>query len=386
MRLANDAPLLFDATRLIWRRWVGRQPTGIDRVCLAYLERFGPEAQAVIQHRRYRRILDREASAVLFRVLAEAPRRFRAELIKGALRYGARSDCPGKGRFYLNIGHTGLDDPGLSEWIAPAGVRPIYFVHDVIPITHPEYCRAGEEQRHGSRMRTVLQTATGVIGNSQATIDELEGFGRTEALAFPPAVAAWLGTTPLPRTAATDTSDRPTFVILGTIEGRKNHLLLLQIWTRLARRFGRNSPRLLVIGQRGWESEQALDLLERSAVLKDSVVEMAGCDDGTLAAHLAGARALLFPSLAEGFGMPVMEALQTGTPVIASDLPVFREIGQGIPELLDPLDAPAWERAILDYAAEGSAPRKAQLDRMKRFRAPTWEDHFAKVEPWLAAL
>jgi glycosyltransferase involved in cell wall biosynthesis len=94
----------------------------------------------------------------------------------------------------------------------------------------------------------------------------------------------------------------------------------------------------------------------------------------------------LFPSLAEGFGMPLMEALQLGTPAIASDLPVFREIGQGVPELLDPLDAPAWERSIEDYADEEGVRRKAQLDRLKHFRAPTWEDHFAKVEPWLTAL
>lgn len=386
MARANDAPLLFDATRLVWRRWAGRQPTGIDRVCLAYLEHFGPDAQAVIQHRRYRRILDRKTSTALFGLLAHPPARFRAELVRGALRFGTWSDCPGKGRLYLNIGHTGLDDRGLRGWIATAGVRPVYFVHDLIPIAHPEYCRAGEEQRHRSRMRTVLETATGVIGNSEATLDELGAFGRAQSLPSPPAVAAWLGTTPLPRTDTGDTSDRPTFVTLGTIEGRKNHLLLLQVWTRLVRRFGPKSPLLLVIGQRGWESEQAVDLLDRSAVLKDSVVEIARCDDETLAAHLAGARALLFPSLAEGFGMPLMEALQVGSPVVASDLPVFREIGQGIPELLDPLDAPAWERSIQDYADEEGVRRKAQLDRLKHFRAPTWEDHFAKVGPLLAAL
>jgi glycosyltransferase involved in cell wall biosynthesis len=340
----------------------------------------------VIQHRRYRRILDRQASATLFRLLGSSEIGFRAEFLKGALRFVARSDCAGNGRLYLNIGHTGLDDSGLSSWVARSGVRPIYFVHDLIPVTHPEYCRAGEEQRHRRRMRTVLSTATGIIGNSQATIDEVQQFARAETLPVPAAVAAWLGTTPLPQSAATDSFDRATFVTLGTIEARKNHLFLLQVWARLTRRLGPKAPQLLVIGQRGWESEQAVDLLERSSVLKNSVVEIARCDDRALSAHLSNARALLFPSLAEGFGMPLMEALQVGTPVIASDLPVFREIGQGIPELLDPLDGPAWESAILDYADQGSARREAQLDRVRRFRAPTWEDHFAKVEAWLAGV
>jgi glycosyltransferase involved in cell wall biosynthesis len=352
-------------------------------VCLAYLDHYAPEAQAVVQHRRYRRILDRQASKALFELLAEPSRTFRAALVKGALRFGARPDCSGEGRTYLNIGHTGLDDPGFRAWVNGASVKPVYFVHDIIPITHPEYCRAGERDRHIERMRTVLTTGAGVIGNSQATLDELAEFGRQERLPAPPALGAWLGTTILPKTAPVP-AHRPTFVTLGTIEARKNHLLLLQIWERLVRRLGPEAPRLLVIGQRGWESEEAIDLLERRA-LGDAVVEIGNCGDVELAAHLASARALLFPSLVEGFGMPLVEALGAGVPVIASDLPVFREIGQGVPDLIDPLDGAAWERAILDYAKDESTARTDQLRRLASFTPPMWSDHFAKVDSWLGA-
>lgn len=376
--------MLLDATRLVWRRWVGRQPTGVDRVCLAYLERYASDAQAVIQHRRFRRILDREASSALFQLLAASGSSFRADFIKGVLRFGARSGCSGEGRLYLNVGHTGLNDPGFRRWAASAQVRPIYFLHDLIPITNPEYCRAGERERHIERMRTILTTGAGVIGNSRATLDELGRFGQAEGLPGLPAIAAWLGSTRLPNGRSAP-ADRPTFAIIGTIEARKNHLLLLQVWSRLVRRLGSAAPRLLVIGQRGWESEQAVDILERGE-LGDAVVEIGGCEDMELAQHLRSARALLFPSLTEGFGMPLIEALQAGVPVIASDLPVFREIGEGIPDLIDPLDGPAWERAILDYARDDSRARKNQLARLSSFTPPTWDDHFAKVESWLAAL
>jgi glycosyltransferase involved in cell wall biosynthesis len=353
-------------------------------VCLAYLERYGPRAQAVIQHRRYRRVLDREASNALFQLLASPTPGFRWHLARGALRFARRSTCAGNGRLYLNIGHTGLNDPGFQQWVGKAGVRPVYFVHDLIPVTHPEYCRSGERDRHVERMRTVLGTGSGVIGNSQATLDELEEFARQEQREMPPAIAAWLGSTVLPSVPGAPTG-RPTFVTIGTIEARKNHLLLLQLWSRLVKRFGADSPRLLVIGQRGWESEQAIDILDRGE-LGDAVVEIGGCDDAELARHLRSARALLFPSLTEGFGMPLIEALESGVPVIASDLPVFREIGQGVPDFIDPLDGPAWERAILDYARDDSRARRDQLARLSSFTAPTWDDHFAKVESWLAGL
>ena len=288
---------------------------------------------------------------------------------------------------YLNIGHTGLGDQGFRAWLGETAVRPVYFVHDLIPITHPQFCRAGEGDRHKERMRTVLATGAGVIGNSQATLDSLAEFGRAQGLPDPPALAAWLGVTPLAEEpSAKDPAARPTFLVLGTIEARKNHLMLLQLWKHLIDRLGDDAPRLLVIGQRGWECDEVFDLLDHSDTLRGHVAELGRCDDKALARHLSAARALLFPSLAEGFGLPLVEALAAGTPVIASDLPVFREIGQGVPDLLDPLDASAWEKAILAYADSDSAARAAQLGRLAGFRPPTWDDHFASVESWLAGL
>ena len=384
--MANDAPILLDVTRLIWRRWDGRHPTGVDRVCLAYLDHFKGKAQAVVQHRRMRRILDRETSQALFDLLSDSGASFRKRLVSGALSRGLRGGCEGRGRLYLNLGHTGLNDAGFREWLRTADVRPFFFVHDLIPITHPEFCRPAEEFKHRERMRTVLQTAAGVIANSKATLDALAAFAETEALVLPPTIASLLGADAFPTTVSGSASGPTNFIMLGTIEGRKNHLMLLQVWARMAARLGRDAPRLTVIGKRGWECEQALDLLDRSPALRGVVDEIAHCDDAELARHLAQARALLFPSLAEGYGLPLVEALGSGVPVIASDLPVFREIAGNVPEYLDPLDGPAWERTILNYASPNSPERQSQMKRIKRFRPPTWDDHLEKVESWLRTI
>jgi glycosyltransferase involved in cell wall biosynthesis len=384
--VTDDAPILLDVTRLIWRRWKGRYPTGIDRVCLAYLRHFGDRAQAVVQHKYFRRILDREASRDLFALLEGAPDQFRSKLPGGILRHLRGLNCQGRRRLYLNIGHTGLDSPGFREWTAKADVRPVYLVHDLIPITHPQFCRTGEAIRHRERVRTVLTTAAGIIGNSQATLDELTAFAESGGLPKPPAIAAWLGLDPLPMPRPLPAPDRPTFVALGTIEARKNHLMLLQIWSRLIDRMGSGAPRLLIIGQRGWEAEQVFKILDYDEKLRDHVIELNRCSDDELAAHLASARALLFPSLAEGYGLPLIEALAMGTPVIASDLAVFREIGGDIPEYLEPLDSTGWEKAILDYLRPDSATREAQVQRMRGFQPPSWSGHFKTVERWLPSL
>ncbi len=374
-------------TRLVWRRWEGRRPTGIDRVCLAYLDQFGSRSQAVIQHRHGRRLLGTRSSAKLFELLRAPPGDLRRALVKGGLGAAIHGPLEGKGRLYLNVGHTGLNDPRFRRWLGQNDVRPIYFVHDLIPVTHPEFCRQGEMPKHHERMRTVLSTGTGIVANSEATLRDLEAFAQAEKLTVPPSLAALLGSTPFERHEPSKAiNTRPYFVILGTIEARKNHLMLLHVWTRMVEKLGDSAPQLLVIGQRGWEAEQVLDILDRGERLKGTVVEIGGCSDQELTDYLVNARALLFPSLVEGYGLPLVEALRSGTPAIASDLAVFREIAQDVPDYLDPLDGPAWERAILDFAQADSAMRLAQLSRLEGYNAPTWADHFEAVEAWMTTL
>jgi glycosyltransferase involved in cell wall biosynthesis len=127
-------------------------------------------------------------------------------------------------------------------------------------------------------------------------------------------------------------------------------------------------------------------MLERCEALRGLVHERSGCSDLELARYLGHARALLFPSFAEGYGMPLVEALALGTPAIASTLPVFREVAGNVPDYLDPLDGPGWTQAILDYAAPESPLRAAQLQRMAGFRTPTWQRHFETVESLLERL
>jgi glycosyltransferase involved in cell wall biosynthesis len=106
-----------------------------------------------------------------------------------------------------------------------------------------------------------------------------------------------------------------------------------------------------------------------------------------LAVYLTHARALLFPSFAEGYGMPVVEALMLGTPAIASDLAVFRETAGEVPEYLDPLDGRGLARSDSRLRARRSPRRAAQLAHgSKASRRPTWERHFEQVEAFLEQL
>jgi glycosyltransferase involved in cell wall biosynthesis len=382
-------PILLDVSRLIWRSWAGSLPTGIDRTCLAYIEHYGSHARAVVQRSGYTFVLPQDRSRALFDLLAAQGGNLRRSLITAILRNLSLvwRTPQVNGALYLNVGHTGLNMPGLPIWIRRTGVKPVYFVHDLIPITHPEYCRAGEPEKHEQRIRALLGTGVGVIGNSRETIDALSAYAAQQRLPTPPACVAPLGV-PMHLKSA-DTAPplaRPYFVMLGTIEGRKNHLLMLNIWSEMARNMGHDAPQLVIIGQRGWECEQAVDMLDRCDALRGHVIELSRCNDALLTRYLTHARALLFPSFIEGYGLPLVEALASGTPVIASSLPVFRELAGDIPDYISPIDGAGWMQAVKDYAAPASPRRAAQCDRLASYTIPGWADHFAVVDDWLSRL
>jgi len=163
---------------------------------------------------------------------------------------------------------------------------------------------------------------------------------------------------------------RPYFICVGTIEPRKNLVFLLSIWRRLAATLGDDTPWLILAGKRGWENEEIIDHLDRSPPIRRFVHEVNDLTDEQLARLISGANALLAPSRAEGFDLPVAEAGALGTPVIGSDIPVHRELARAA-TLLDPMDGPAWLAAI-----ESAAKSRA---RTPVAAPPSWDAHFAIV-------
>lgn len=306
--------------------------------------------------------------------------RLRMSLMSQRLRLPAPQE--GECRVYVNVSHEGLHaSRNMAEWLEKNRLRPIFLLHDLIPVTHPEYVRDGHSTRHAHRLATMLKHGASILTNSAFTATELRRYAATRGIPTPPVDVALLSAgftdTTVP---AGEGAPEPYFVVVGTIEPRKNHMLLLHVWRQMAERLGPKIPKLLIIGRRGWENENAIDLIERCATIHDHVLECGSVPDAVLRRLMKGASAVLFPSFVEGYGMPLAEALMLGVPVIASDIEVFREIAGDIPEFVNPLDGPTWLRTIRDYAQPGSPRRQAQLGRLRDFEAPTWEEHFQVFE------
>ncbi|MDZ7905897.1 MAG: glycosyltransferase family 1 protein [Cypionkella sp.] len=187
---------------------------------------------------------------------------------------------------------------------------------------------------------------------------------------IPHGITAPLGVTLAAPAPSPITPRPPYFVALGTIEPRKNHRLLFDIWAQM----GQGAPQLIVIGGKGWADAALFDQmaqLQRTG----AVIHAENLPDGAVVTLLQGASALLFPSLAEGFGLPPIEAAALGTPVIASDLPVLRETCGQFAVYLSPSDVYSWMETIKNLARH----RTARQEQKVRRDLPLWADHFKTV-------
>ena len=387
----KSADVILDLSRLL-SRVRHHTPSGVDRVEMAYarglLDHFGDRLQFAAVHPfgRYGRL--RRDKALHFLDTMEqrwtseegnVEQRSLTEILPSLLKLLPERPRGGGG-VYVQASPHHLTKPTLVRRILEReGARFLCLVHDLIPIEYPEYARPNGAALHRKRIETVAALADGVIVNSTATGESLKPWLAKAGRQVDMRVAL-LGTQEISvPPASTEATARPYFVCIGTIEARKNHLLLLNLWRHMAETQAPETiPHLIIVGRRGWENEQVVDMLERCTALKGHVEELNGCSDQRMHELLHGARALLLPSFAEGYGMPVAEALSVGTPVLCSDLPALREAGGAVPDFLDPLDGPGWKAHILDYF-QGGPRYAAQLRRLPQWHRPSWNDHIRIV-------
>jgi glycosyltransferase involved in cell wall biosynthesis len=413
----------YDVTRLV-RRYAVPSPNGIDRIDLAYARHFlaRPHASGagVYMHGLQPALLHGRVVAAL---LSEIEANWRAgseDMLSGHqtvknffdgvlpataenIAYRTRKATPpnrlaalrllrpsGLGRALFEripagaafVHTTHYPHDHLFRWLKRRpDVKPVFFIHDLLPLQLPEYFAPGHIAEHRRAMEIFAGHGAAAIVNTRVVGQQVKRFLATRGRPEIPILVKPIPPDPIfaaSRGPDPELADVPYFVVCGTIEPRKNHLLLLHVWRELSRQRGERTPKLVVIGRRGWENENVVDLLDRSHEIRRNVVEIGGMPTAGVARLMAGARALLMPSFGEGYGLPIVEARAAGAPVIAADIPVFREIA---PEATfrPPLDGIGWLEAIKFHAERPGAPRPTETPNLL-------SDYFAEVETFIQSL
>ncbi|MGN6361262.1 MAG: glycosyltransferase family 4 protein [Thermomicrobiales bacterium] len=265
----------------------------------------------------------------------------------------------------LELAPCRLDLLHSPDFIPPhlrRGTRSVITVHDLAFLRYPDLLD-GASQRYYGQIEDAVQRADAIIAPSQSTRRDLLALTSAPAekihVVYEAANERFRPLDRLERLAALRAPDRlppdmarlvsgefgPFILFVGTIEPRKNLLLLFQAYERYRERAGRRAATRVLFGAPGWRAEAELAEIERLRRESKLVWFRGGTDDQLLLLYNA-ASLLVLPSHYEGFGLPAIEAMACGTPVLASNCSSLPEVTGAAGVLLPPDDAEAWADAL----------------------------------------
>ncbi|MFP4139237.1 MAG: glycosyltransferase family 4 protein [Phycisphaerae bacterium] len=272
----------------------------------------------------------------------------------------------------------------------PTPLPTVTTVHDLSVLDHPQWHPADRVAWYETDVAPARATTQRWITPSQFTADRLAALlaVRPDTIDVIPEAPRELR--PPPGEPVDLLShlglDRPFVLHLGTLEPRKNIPLLLDAWQAVSPAT-RADATLLLAGSVGWgDAPYCRALADHPAA--DDVLMCGYVSDAQAAALLTGAKATLVPSTYEGFGLPIVEAMAAPSPVLCSDIPVFREVAAQAATLLDPGDATLWARAIERALSDEDWRDERMAVGLEHVRQFSWErtaaEHRRVIEATIA--
>ena len=273
----------------------------------------------------------------------------------------------------LNLFHgTNYDVP---LWRPCATVLTI---HDLSQLLHPETHEKRSVRRARRRLPHMARVADAIITPTESVrrdVCEVLKVRPEKVFAIPEAARACFRPRAFAETA--DARSRlgigDDFVLtVGTLEPRKNLSVLISAFEELTRRRPHVSTQLVIAGGRGWLSGPLFEAIAKSPA-RDRIVLTNYLHDEDLQALYSSCRAFVYPSIHEGFGLPPLEAMACGAPVIASRIPALEETSGGAALLFDPMNAAELTRNLLELLPNENARLELASAGQRRAAEFSWE-------------
>lgn len=269
------------------------------------------------------------------------------------------------------------EQPDLAHWTYPLPVRAvgcpnIFTLHDLVPLRLP-YTTLDNKRRYYKLLRKIVEKADHIVTVSECSrrdIIDLLGVPEnrvtnTYQSVYVPNALRELDDSQIAREVegATGAGFKDYFLFWGSIEPKKNIDRMIEAYLSS----GVSAP-LVIVGAQAWKSQDQLRLLKNESLRRDKrIIQLSYAPFQLLVSLIRGARAALFPSLYEGFGLPVLEAMLLGTPVICSNTASLPEVAGEAALAVDPYDSRAIASAIRQI--DGDPDLRAELSRRGRAQA-----------------
>ncbi|GAB6078981.1 glycosyltransferase family 4 protein [Hydrogenobaculum acidophilum] len=243
----------------------------------------------------------------------------------------------------------------------------VSLIYDIVPITNPETQPEHIVKAFNTVVVDIMANSKLIITTTNSEKNIIETFLKSKNIekpiyVVPLGVDIKLAKNPVKPSAGIYFDN--FYLMVGTIEPRKNHMLVLKAFHKMWEE-GESST-LVIVGRIGWKYEEVLNFINTSPFKNKKLFFLEEVKDEELEYLYQHTKALIMASYREGFGLPVIEAMVRGVPVIASDIPVFREIASDYPTYFDPYNQDSLISAIKSSKNLERKPANIKLN--------TWED------------
>jgi glycosyltransferase involved in cell wall biosynthesis len=280
---------------------------------------------------------------------------------------------------------VGLDwDHGYSDAFfklkEKQGIRIITCCYDLIPVLFPQYCVGEVAAKFKEYFTKLTWGSDTVLCISEQTRRDYENLCVSLGTPKVPTAVIPLGDNlPVGTQVISDQilaiSEQPFLIFVSTIERRKNHEILYRAYHLLCRRGLKSKlPKLVFVGMPGWGVGDFLKDIELDPLTKGLVIQLNHVNDAELAHLYENALFCLYPSLYEGWGLPVGEALATGKAVVASDQGSLPEVGGDLVRYVDPWNATAWAETLFELINEPHKIKEMEQRVRQNYNIRKWSD------------
>ncbi len=281
----------------------------------------------------------------------------------------------------------------IARLRAERGIKIVAVCQDLIPVTHPQFFESGEFVGQYRRYVEFLSRHVDLaIAISRATGTELEkaakAFGGMNGKIAVIELGSDVASAAMPKPPDIRIPLQPgKFAIsVSTIQSRKNFDLLYRLWHRFAQEKRTDIPRLVIVGQRGFGSDELLAQIALDETVRDSLTVLHRTTDAELTWLYRNCAYTLYPSFAEGWGLPVSESLACGKLCLASDTSSLPEAGAGLALHFGPTDDAAWYEAIAELADNPGRLPETEARIRENYRPRSWQEAGADLANHLRAM
>jgi glycosyltransferase involved in cell wall biosynthesis len=267
--------------------------------------------------------------------------------------------------------------PGMYAIKKRTGIKVVGMCHDLIPVKFPHFLEADQSKIFSTFIIDMARCADKILCNSRNTLRDLEEFLSTVNELCPPLEIIRLGADIEAQMGTIGEQIRsicqtPYILFVANIERRKNHEILHRAYRKLVEAGRRDLPRLVFVGRPGWSFDYLHSNVRLDQSINELILTLDYVNDSGLSYLYRHALFTVFPSLYEGWGLPVAESLGYGKFCITSSTSSLPEVGGDFVEYLDPCDLSAWVERLSYYFDNPEAVRAKEAEIRLHYEVYPW--------------